>query len=131
MRILGPFTNRWRWEYQLDESRRRDYCCPRKWRLFLEGVRESTTPERFDEMSELMPSGHPSRLIAESIFSTTHDKVESILPWRPFEPCPELLAALGPDVVARMQAKDRECKVWSSVDGWTWMHLPGDSAVAP
>lgn len=123
MRIVGP-CGRWRWEYMLDYARRDDRgSIPKRWRLLIEDV----APGRLIS-SEQIPDGHPARSVVRHMLERTNEPVD-IVPWAPFEPCATLLEAMGPHVVARMQAKEHDCKVWSSVDGWVWLHMLGDTAL--
>ncbi len=119
---------RYRWEYILDQQRGAlAYFVPKRWRLLAEGIEAPVDVLSLREAYDLLTPDHPALIAARDIFMGSRERVEFV-PWAPFEPCKELVEALGPDVVERMQAKEHDCKVWSSVDGWTWLHMLGDSA---
>jgi hypothetical protein len=119
---------RYRWEYILDERRgAMASFLPKRWRLLAEGIAASVEVRTMQEAYDLLTPDHPALVLARDIFMDTRERVD-FAPWVPFEPCKELLEALGPHVVERMQAKEHDVKVWSSVDGWTWLHMFGDAA---
>lgn len=117
----------WRFEYKISDAI--DYesgSAVREWRLYVEGV-ETTELLSLSEAQRVLPEEHPVWEKLRWIFKDTHERL-LLVPYEPFKPCRFVVDMLGPDFVNRVMAMPEEKKVWSSVDGWTWLHIPGDNA---
>lgn len=109
---------KYRWEYCYDGWKRR-------WRLLTECVGRPIEVRSLREAHDLLTLGHPALDGAREIFMCSRDRVDYV-PWAPFVPSTDLLAAHGPHCVETLQRLVRRCNV--DGDGWIWSHEFGDSA---
>jgi len=129
MKILtGPWC-KFRFEYRLEAAPPNQHLLQRRvWRLFLDGVLERVDARYFEAVRPLLPKGHPAHAAARHIYGPySDDRFAEVLPFRPFVPYKSLVAIMGAHFIERVVQSPREMKVWSSEDGWTWMHIPGDA----
>lgn len=118
---------KWRFEYRIVDSPDNETGSSlRTWRLFVEGV-AATELLSMAEARLVIPETHPVWEKLRWIFGDTHERLV-LLPYEPFAPCRFVVDMLGPDFVTRVLATPHEKKVWSSADGWTWLHIPDDDA---
>lgn len=119
--------SKWRFEYKITDSVDNETGSSlRTWRLYIEGV-TATELLSMAEAEIVVPRDHPCWEKVRWLFKDTHERL-ILLPYEPFVPCRFVFDMLGPDFVTRVLATPHEKKVWSSADGWTWLHIPGDDA---
>lgn len=119
---------KWRFEYKIGD--RVDYetgSSRREWRLLIEDAAATELLSLVEAKGVVPETEEPLWKKVCWIFRATNDRL-LLLPYEPFTPCRFVVDMLGPNFVDRVLATPEEKKVWSSSDGWTWLHVPGDDA---